>query len=80
MTTKDTPNVNKIKDQVKKIKEKIIKLSTTQIEVEQQLSLIMRSIPNTPHTSVPVGKDEKANVEIRKWGKPSKFTFKHLPH
>jgi seryl-tRNA synthetase len=80
INTKNTTGANKVKAQVKTIKEKVARLSTTQIKVEQQLNTIMRSIPNTPHTSVPVGKDEKANVEVRKWGEPNKFSFKHLPH
>ncbi|WP_417067106.1 serine--tRNA ligase [Niveibacterium terrae] len=37
-------------------------------------------IPNLPHESVPVGKDEAANVEVRRWGKPADFAFEVLDH
>src|SRR5690606_21636036 len=37
-------------------------------EVEQELQQILLQIPNIPHESVPIGKDENDNVEVRKWG------------
>lgn len=41
---------------------------------------ILYAIPNLPHESVPVGPDETANVEVRKWGQPPKLDFTPLPH
>lgn len=46
---------------------------------ESQKELIM-ALPNVPHESVPVGADEEANVEIRRWGTPRSFTFEPKPH
>jgi seryl-tRNA synthetase len=66
MASKDTAKANKIKEQVKNSKEKVAKLEKQQIDVEQQLDSIMHSIPNLPQKDVPIGKDEKANVEVRK--------------
>jgi seryl-tRNA synthetase len=40
----------------------------------------MLTVPNVPHESVPVGKDESGNVEIKKWGTPSKFDFPIKDH
>jgi seryl-tRNA synthetase len=40
----------------------------------------MLSVPNLPHPSVPVGHDESANVEVRRWGAPPKFDFTPRPH
>ncbi len=37
-------------------------------------------IPNVPHESVPAGKDEKDNVEVRRWGTPPEFSFQPKPH
>ncbi len=37
-------------------------------------------IPNAPGPDVPDGRDESANVEIRKWGEPGKFDFKPREH
>lgn len=49
-------------------------------EVEEELQQILLQIPNIPHESVPVGKDENDNVEIRKWGELPQFSFEPKPH
>jgi len=49
-------------------------------EIETEIDRIMLSIPNLPHESVPVGPDETANVEIRRWGEPKHFDFQPLAH
>lgn len=43
--------------------------------LEQQLAL-----PNQPHESCPLGADENANVEVRRWGTPRQFDFQAKPH
>lgn len=48
--------------------------------IEEQLQNMLLSIPNIPHQSVPVGKDENNNVEVRRWGNPKEFTFAPKPH
>jgi seryl-tRNA synthetase len=48
--------------------------------VRSELDAILSGIPNTPHSSVPSGKDESANVEIRAWGEPKHFDFSVLDH
>ena len=40
----------------------------------------MLQIPNIIHSSVPIGKSDKENVEIKKIGKPNKFTFPVKSH
>lgn len=49
-------------------------------QVQQQLQEIYMSIPNFCDESVPIGKDETENVEIRKWGEPTKFDFEAKDH
>ncbi|WP_425805847.1 serine--tRNA ligase [Desulfitobacterium sp. Sab5] len=49
-------------------------------DIEQKMQAVMYEIPNIPHESVPVGKDEEANVQVRSWGNPRVFDFKPLPH
>lgn len=49
-------------------------------DIEGKLSSILMYIPNVPHASVPVGADEAANPEIRRWGEPRKFDKEPLPH
>ena len=41
---------------------------------------MMLRIPNLPHESVPVGKDETENVEVRRWGTPRQFDFEVKDH
>ncbi|MBN2720757.1 MAG: serine--tRNA ligase [Proteobacteria bacterium] len=48
--------------------------------VEEKLSGILLTLPNLPHESVPVGKDESENPEIRVWGEKPVFDFDPLPH
>ncbi|CAG2156722.1 Serine--tRNA ligase [Cupriavidus numazuensis] len=49
-------------------------------EIQAQVSELMLSIPNLPHESVPVGKDETQNVEVRRVGEPRKFDFEVRDH
>jgi len=59
------------------------KLDTAKIElqeIQQEIENIVMGIPNLLHESVPVGRDENKNVEIRRWGKPREFDFKVKDH
>jgi seryl-tRNA synthetase len=69
-----------LEGKVKEIKEKIEGLEDKLSEVEEQLKSVMLSIPNIPHQSVPVGKDETENVEVRRWGVPRDFDFEPKAH
>ncbi|MDP4086596.1 MAG: serine--tRNA ligase [Bacillota bacterium] len=48
--------------------------------VETTLELLLLSIPNLPHETVPIGESEDDNVEIRKWGEIQDFGFDPRPH
>ncbi len=48
--------------------------------VDDDLSRQLLYLPNIPHESVPVGADEKENVEISRWGEPTRFDFDPQPH
>ena len=48
--------------------------------VENQLNLLLFQVPNLPHDSVPEGKNEEENIEIRSWGKKPSFDFKLKNH
>lgn len=69
-----------IKNKVKESKSEIVSLSSKKEELEKQLNDILFSIPNLPDKSVPVGKDENENVEIKKFSTPTKFDFNPTPH
>ena len=49
-------------------------------EIDENLRGVLLSIANMPHESVPVGKDEEANEEIRRWGAPREFSFPAKAH
>ncbi|AOJ02639.1 serine--tRNA ligase [Burkholderia mayonis] len=49
-------------------------------EIQARLSDLMLQMPNLPHESVPVGKDETENVEVRRWGTPRQFDFDVKDH
>ena len=48
--------------------------------IQTELDSILLGIPNLPHESVPVGKDEDDNVEVRRWGTPTQFDFEVKDH
>ncbi|HPU08145.1 MAG TPA: serine--tRNA ligase, partial [Candidatus Atribacteria bacterium] len=59
-----------------KIKEEEEKLR----EIEEQWKEKLLFIPNIPHSTVPVGKDENDNQEVKRWGEPRDFSFTPRPH
>jgi seryl-tRNA synthetase len=48
--------------------------------LEERLNSFLHFIPNLPHASVPVGRDENDNLEVRRWGTPPAFAFTPLDH
>jgi len=48
--------------------------------IQEELQDLLESIPNLPNESVPVGADEHANKEMRRWGEPRKFDFAVKDH
>ncbi len=66
--------------QSKTVGDEIADLEAKQNELEAQMLSLALYVPNTPHESVPIGKDETENVEIRRWGEPRKFDFEPKPH
>lgn len=58
-----------------------LKTAETQLEqVQNEFTALLLNIPNIPHASVPDGKDENANVEIRRWGEPRSMDFMAKDH
>jgi seryl-tRNA synthetase len=70
----------KVKEEVHAKNKKIEILQKELKSIEDRFNNLILSIPNIPHSSVPVGKDEEENVEVRRWGEPRKFKFDPLPH
>ena len=66
--------------EMKNVSSELIKLETEQNEIENTYSKLAFTIPNLIHKTVPVGPDETANKEIRKWGSIPEFDFKPSDH
>ena len=65
--------MKRVSDEIKLADERTTILDT-------QLADFMLTVPNRPHSSVPVGHEAAANVEVRRWGVPPKFDFQPRPH
>jgi seryl-tRNA synthetase len=48
--------------------------------LDNQIEEHLLQVPNIPHPTVPVGKDESGNIVVRSWGEPRKFDFEPAPH
>jgi seryl-tRNA synthetase len=49
-------------------------------QIQAQMAEWLLHVPNLPHESVPVGRDETANLEVRRWGEPHRFDFPVRDH
>jgi seryl-tRNA synthetase len=66
--------------QVNELKERIAELDASRDRAEARMHELLSTLPNIPHESVPVGKDESANEEIRRWGTKPEFDFEPKDH
>ena len=67
-------------DETRQMREQIPPLEKQAEEADARLRSILTTIPNIPHETVPLGKDEHDNKEVKRWGEPPQFTFKPKPH
>ncbi len=65
---------------MKELGDKIKVLDEELAQLEPQLKDAVMSVPNLPHPSVPVGKDDSDNTELRRFGEPTSFDFSPKPH
>jgi len=68
------------KDEMKAISQKISSLDEKVGKISKKLDFLLLTIPNLPNSSVPIGKDNRANKEIKRWGEAKKFSFKPKMH
>ncbi len=64
----------------KKIKEELKEKEENLIKIENELEKLLLFIPNVPLDEVPVGSNEQANKEVKKWGKIPQFDFQPRSH
>jgi len=70
----------KIMKEAEEVSGKIKKVESTAAELEEKNKLLLMTIPNMMHESVPYGKDDSENVEIRRWGQQPEFGFTPKDH
>jgi len=70
----------KVSEEGKKVKEELKDKEPELKKIEEEYKEVLWKIPNPPSKKVPIGKSDKDNVEVKKWGTPTKFDFKPLDH
>ncbi len=77
---KQGKDATELLSEMKQLSDEIKKLDIEVGDVEEKIKNTLLYIPNIPQETVPVGKDENDNLEIRKWGEPRIFDFDHKAH
>lgn len=80
MMKKEGKDVAPIFAEMKEISEKEKEIDSKIKTTENELEKIMMTIPNIPHPTVPIGETDEDNVEVRRWGEPTKFDFEPQAH
>jgi seryl-tRNA synthetase len=65
---------------VRAMGERMAELDQQATKLDEEFRDVLARVPNIPHESVPVGKSEQDNVEVRRWGTPREFSFEPKPH
>ncbi len=77
---KNKQDANDLIEQVKAMRSEIDQLEQEANAEDAAMRDVLNTIPNLPHESVPVGRDEHDNKEVRRWGEPRQFDFTPKPH
>lgn len=72
-TTEIQAEIRALGEEAKALEEKLTELDNLQRQT-------LLCIPNTPDPNIPIGADDSANVEIKRWGEPTKFDFEAKAH
>lgn len=77
---KEGGDISEIMARMNEIKAKIKADDAKIAELDAKQKTLIYEFPNVPNSSVPIGKDDSENVEIRRWGEPRKFDFESKAH
>ena len=69
-----------IMEDMRQVGDQIAEMDKQTAGIDEKIADILMRLPNLPHESVPVGKDDTENVEQRRWGEPRKFDWEPKPH
>ncbi|NLM34369.1 MAG: serine--tRNA ligase [Clostridiales bacterium] len=73
-------DVQPIMAEMKKIGEDIKAMDAEVSEIDEKIKNIILRIPNIPNENVPDGASDADNLEVRRWGEPTKFSFEPKAH
>lgn len=77
---KEGGDVSPIMERMKELAAQVKELGAEQAALEEKQRDLLLRIPNIPNESVPVGKDDSENVEVRRWGDPTSFDYEPKAH
>lgn len=77
---KEGVEIESLLDEMKEVSQKLSVLEKRQIENDKKFNHLILTVPNLFDKSVPIGNDESANIEIRKWGKIPEKKFQIKDH
>ena len=73
-------NTDELVAKIAQIKTRIAEIDVELNQLDEKIKEILLKTPNLPDESLPIGQDDSANAEIRKWGTPRQFDFVPLSH
>ena len=73
-------NTDKIQEEVRFLGDEVKSLEEKQNELDEQQRNLLLNIPNTPDESTPIGASDADNIEVHRWGEPTKFDFEFKAH
>ncbi|MCT4606604.1 MAG: serine--tRNA ligase [Marinisporobacter sp.] len=77
---KEGKDASAVLAEMKELSSKIKELDEDVKNIEEEIKDILLRIPNTPQEHIPVGNSDEDNVEVKKWGEPTKFDFEYKAH
>ena len=77
---KEGKDIKGIIEEAREVSKVIEGLDKELNDVKEKIYDFLINLPNIPHPSVPIGKDERDNVVIKTWGEKPDFSFKPKPH
>jgi seryl-tRNA synthetase len=77
---RDGGDATALTEETRNLKSQVESLEAAAVAADDRLREILQALPNLPHASVPVGKDEHGNSEEKVWGERPAFDFPAKPH
>lgn len=80
MMKKNGENTDAIQEDVRNLGDEIKALEEKQVELDEKQRNLLLYTPNIPDETTPIGASDADNVEVSKWGEPTKFDFEFKAH